>query len=257
MVTVQLTNVKIDNLVLNRFSLLFILALISFISNGQGSYNYSRFGVGLYASYNRPYADLKKANDGKTIALAGYYNLSPYIPLGLEVQAGGLSGGDINTDRDKRQYDNHYKAVLLRGDFGLGEILNYDQSSFMRVIKDFYVGTGVGVISNKMAFVQRTNLTDTSQEPKGSYTFPGQSSSLNLIVPLRVGYEFKIYDNYDEPFMGINIGYIHNITWGEGLDGYADPRTGFKNNSPDQYRQIVVGVKFNFGSTVPFIKSIN
>jgi hypothetical protein len=47
------------------------------------------------------------------------------------------------------------------------------------------------------------------------------------------------------------------MTWGEGLDGYTDPGSGFKNNSQDQYRQIVVGIKINFGSVVPYTKQIN
>jgi hypothetical protein len=57
--------------------------------------------------------------------------------------------------------------------------------------------------------------------------------------------------------MGINVGYITNITWGEGLDGYDDSSKNFKNNAPDLYRQIVVGVKFNFGPTRSFYKSIH
>lgn len=244
-------------MVLKKFTLCFILGFSTLLLKAQDSYNFTRYGVGFYGSYNYPYADLKTANNGKTYAVAGYYNVSPYIPLGLEIQFGSLSGGSIVTDQHKRQYDNHYKAVIAHGDFALGEIIEYDGSFLMHMVKDLYVGTGVGLISNNMAFIQRTNLNPSLEYPVGTYTYPGKSTSMNLMVPLRIGVEFKFYNAYDEPFLGLNIGYIHNLTWGEGLDGYTDPSSGFKNNAQDQYRQIVVGLKFNFGSAVPYIKAIN
>jgi hypothetical protein len=40
------------------------------------------------------------------------------------------------------------------------------------------------------------------------------------------------------------------------MDGYDDPNLKFKNNAPDMYRQITLGVKFNFGNQVSYIKSI-
>ncbi|MBC7401490.1 MAG: hypothetical protein H7289_16245 [Mucilaginibacter sp.] len=225
-------------------------------ANAQDSYNFSHFGIGFFGSYNKPYADLKQANRGKTYNITGYYNLTPYVPLGLEVQFGNISGGSILTDVAKRQYENHYLAVIVHGDIALGEIMDYDGNFFLKFAKDLYIGTGFGMINNNMAFIQRTNLIATGY-PIGGYTFPGQDASANLIVPIRFGYEFKIYNAYDEPFIGLNIGYIHNMTWGEGLDGYTDPASGFKNNSQDQYSQIVVGIKINFGTVAPYTKQIN
>lgn len=244
-------------MVLRKFLLLFIFSVTTLYLKAQDSYNYSKFGIGVFASSNRPYADLKLSNKGKSYNITGYYNLTPYVPIGFEVQTGGLSGGSIISDQSKRAYDNHYTAFILHGDFALGEVIDYEDNFFMRIVKDLYVGTGVGFIHNNMAFIQRTNLIPDATFAVGEYTFPGQNSSMNLLVPIRFGYEFKIYNSYDEPFIGINIGYIHNITWGEGLDGYTDPPTTFRNNSPDQYRQIVVGIKVNFGGVVPYSKQIN
>lgn len=245
-------------MVLKKLALLFILSFFALAALAQGSsYNYGRYGIGINASLNRPYADLKSANDGKSFNITGYYNLTPYIPIGLELQSGSLSGGSIVTDAHRREFKNQYLALIAHGDFALGEVIDYDNSFFMHLVKDIYLGTGVGLISNKMAFIQRTNLNPSVVYPVGTYTFPGTDRSLELLVPVRFGIDLKVYNSYDEPFMNINIGYIHNITWGEGLDGYTDPASGFKNNSPDQYRQIVVGLKFNFGSTVPYTKSIN
>ena len=77
------------------------------------------------------------------------------------------------------------------------------------------------------------------------------------MIPLRVGYEYKFYNAYAEPSICISIGYTHNFTFGENLDGYTDPPTNFRNNSLDQYRQITIGVRYNFGELIPFNKKIN
>ncbi|NNU33902.1 hypothetical protein HK413_06640 [Mucilaginibacter sp. S1162] len=201
---------------MKKITLFFILGLLKLSANARDSYNFSHWGVGFFGSTNFPYADLKQGNQGKTFNITGYYNLTPYVPLGLEIQTGSISGGSIITDVAKRQYDNHYMAVIVHGDLALGEIMDYDGNFFLKFAKDLYIGTGFGMINNKMAFIQRTNLIATGY-PVGTYTFPGQNSSANLIVPIRFGYEFKIYNTYGEPFIGLNIGYIHNLTSGRRL----------------------------------------
>lgn len=243
-------------MVLRKAILFFILVFSGLILRAQDSYNYTPYGVGFFGSFNTPYDDLKKSNYGITVNATGYYNASPYTSLGLELQVGGLSGGSIVTDPNRRQYNNHYAALALHVDFALGEIIDYSRSDFLDAVKDFYLGTGFGVINNNMVFIQRTNLLPTGY-PVGAYTFPGKNSSLNLMVPLRFGYEFKIYNEWAEPYLGIQIGYIHNYTFGEGLDGYADPPSKFRNDSPDQYRQFFIGVKYNFGNPTSYIKRIN
>jgi hypothetical protein len=242
---------------LRKLILLFILSVPTLTLKAQDSYNFTKYGVGFNASYAHPYADLEAAKQSYTFSVAGYYNLTPYIPIGLEIQFGQLAGGSVLTDPAKREYNNHFKALIAHGDVQLGQLIDYSGSFLMRLAKDLYMGTGVGVISNNMAFIQRTNLVPSTGYPVGTYTFPGKNTSLNLLVPIRFGYEYKIYDSFDEPFLGISIGYTHNLTWGEGLDGYTDPSSGFKNNAQDQYSQIVVGVRFNFGSSIPFTKQIN
>jgi len=216
----------------------FVLALA--LSGKSQSYNYSTFGLGVYYNALYPYADLASGNNTSGVSVVGYYNLSLNLPVGLEFQTGELSGGGVLTDLHGREYKNKYKALIARGDIFLGQIIDYGYSGPIRYLKDFYAGTGIGVISNNMAFIQRV-------QPKTGYVFPGKDKSLNLMVPIRFGYELKINNSYGEPFIGINVGYVMNITWGEGLDGYGDSSKDFKNNVPDLYRQIVVGVKVNFG----------
>jgi hypothetical protein len=214
------------------------------------SYNYNLFGFGGNISAVYPYTDLAIGKNTNAFNITAYYNLTPYVPIGLEYQMGTLSGGDVEADVHGRAYTNKYKAVILHADLYMGQLIEYNFSTFQHIIKDIYIGTGVGLINN--------NLTDIVRvQPGTGYIFPGKDKSTGIMVPMRVGYEFRINNNFGEQFMGINIGYITNVTWGEGLDGYSDPPKDFKNNAPDLYRQIIVGVKFNFGPMRSFYKQID
>ena len=183
------------------------------------------------------------------------YNYNPYIPIGVEFQVGTLSGGgtDQKLDSAGRKYSNSYKALLIHADFMLGSAIDYQDNWLLQILKNFYLGTGVGLISNSNT-VQRTNVIP-SRGPL-TYVFPGSDNSINVMIPIRAGYEFKIFDAYNVPRAAIDVGYIHNFVFGEGLDGYDDPTAKFKNNAIDQYRQIVVSVKFFFGRTVSYNKLI-
>lgn len=230
--------------------LLFFSLVITAISAKSQSYNYNLFGIGANVSSVFSYTDLATGKNTNAFNVTGYYNYTPYIPIGLEFQMGKLSGGGRNTDTHGREFTNSYKALILHADVYLGQLIAYDFSTPLHILKDFYVGSGIGFINN--------NMTDIARVQAGTgYVFPGNDKSTNIMVPLRVGYEFRLNNNFGEQVMGINIGYITNFTWGEGLDGYADPSSTFKNNSPDMYSQIVVGVKFNFGPTRSFYKTID
>ena len=201
------------------------------------------------------YTNLRTQYDHPAFAINVMYNYNPYLPIGAEIQIGTLSGGGLTQKLDSagRQYTNKYKALVIHADFLLGTAIDYQDSWLLQILKNFYIGTGFGLISNSNT-VQRTNII-LSRGPL-TYVFPGSDNSINLMIPIRAGYEFKIFDAYNVPRAAIDIGYIHNFAFGEGLDGYDDPTSKFKNNAIDQYRQIVVGVKFFFGKTVSYNKLI-
>jgi hypothetical protein len=221
----------------------------------QVGYNYKEFGIGLDISYERGYTNLNRQDYHVGQSVSFTYNYSPYVPITAELQFGTLSGGGLTPklDRYGRQYTNHFEGLILHGDIQLGELIDYSESYFNSYIKGFYFGSGGGIIFNSNT-VQRTNIYPWH----GSldYVFPGSNSSVNLTIPLRFGYEFKIFNEYEEPFMSINIGYVHSLVFGEGLDGYDDPSSKFKNNATNQYTQVVVGVKFNFGNVTSYTKVI-
>lgn len=226
---------------MKKLLLFFFLTGVAITTKSQ-SYNYGTYGLGVNFSSLHPYADLPKANTTTGFNITGYYNLSLYLPLGLEFQTGELSGGGVTSDLHHREFKNNYTAVIVHGDLYIGQLIKYGYTGPLRLLKDFYVGTGIGVINNKMTFIQRV-------QPGTGYVFPGKDKSVNLMVPLRFGYELKFNNSYGEPFIGVNLGYVMNVTWGGGIDGYTDSSENFKNNSLDMYRQIVLGVKVNFGPT--------
>ncbi|MDN5287530.1 MAG: outer membrane protein beta-barrel protein [Mucilaginibacter sp.] len=243
---------------MKKFILFFVISLTTVAAKAQGGYNYSQFGVGVGVGYGRAFADTKRQDYHPAFNINFVYNYGPFIPVALEFQFGTLSGGGRTIDKDPygRIYKNNYKALILHADLQAGDIMDYSNSNFLNMLKNFYIGTGIGAINNKMADIQRTNLYPQNGPIGTTIGFEGKDKSTNLLIPLRFGYEFKIFDSYDEPSYTITIGYQHNITFGEGLDGYNDNPDKFKNNAPDQYAQLTIGFKFSFGNSVSYTKQI-
>lgn len=240
---------------MKKYILFFIAAFAVITVNAQSGYNYQELGVGFDASYIRGYTNITRQYDHPAFNVNFIYNYNPYIPISAEIQIGQLSGGGttVNLDPYGRMYTNNYKALIFHGDFQLGAGINYEDSWILQLIKNFYGGTGFGFIDNANK-VQRTNVI--AANGPFTYVFPGKDNSINIMIPFRFGYEIRFFDSYGEPSSAIDIGYIHNIAFGSGLDGYNDPRTVFKHDSQDQYRQIVIGFKYYFGTVVSYNKLI-
>ncbi|WP_073403338.1 outer membrane beta-barrel protein [Mucilaginibacter sp. OK098] len=240
---------------MKNFIIFFVAVIATVGAKAQAGYNYYQFGVGGGASYMRGYTNIPRQDSKIGFNANLIYNYNPYLPIELELQKGQLSGGGLTVDKDMfgRQYTNNFLAVYLHADVHLGSFIDYGNGWFLNVVKNFYLGSGVGLLRNNNT-VQRTNVI-VANGPL-FYVFPGKDKSTNISIPLRVGYEFKIFDSYDEPGWAIDVGYVHNIVFGEGLDGYDDPTSKFKNNAVNQYRQITIGFKYFFGTTVAYNKLV-
>lgn len=230
-----------------------IIALLLFfskISIAQLSYNYSNFSIGAGGGLARASADLAKETNKYAFFINGNYNLSPFTTLTAELQIGKLAGGDPKSDQHTRAFVNSYKAILFYTDLQLGEYIDYRDRKLLNVLKNFYAGTGFGAIHNQMSFVQRTSLNNPG------YIFPGEDSSTELMLPVRLGYEFKFYDYYHEPKIRLSLTYQQNWVYGEGLDGYNDPPGTFKNYHVDRYSLFSVGLRYGFGIPISYRKPI-
>jgi len=231
--------------------LILIFSVGALVARAQSDFNFQKYGIGTGVSYIRGYTNLNRQDNHFAENVNFNYYLSPYIPLTFEVQKGTLSGGGLTVDLDPygRKYTNNYLAVMIHGDFQLGQVIDVSGDVSMDILKGIYGGLGVGLISDNCT-TQRTNVI-AANGPL-TYVFPGVDKSINLMVPLRFGYEFKITNDADEPFIRIALSYEHNLVFGQGLDGYNDPSSHFKHNNLNQYRQISLGIKFDFGGTSAF-----
>jgi hypothetical protein len=122
----------------------------------------------------------------------------------------------------------------------LGELLDNDTEA-VDLVKNWFTGFGFGGIYD--------NVKNNRVKPDGSnYVFPGKDYSKEFLASARIGYAVKIYNGFDEPAYIITLSYIHNFDIGDGLDGYNDPSSKFRNHDTDHYRQISIGFTYNFGN---------
>jgi hypothetical protein len=239
---------------LKKIFLLIAFIFSSILVEAQGGSTYTPLAVGFGVSSIRGYTNLAKQDN--TLAFNGTftYYATPFIPLTAELQFGHLTGGSTVSDQYGRQYSNNYQAFIVHGEIQLGELIDFSGSRILDVLKDFYAGPGFGILNNNV-HNQRTNLYDTGY-PVGTYVFPGSDHGINTMASFRAGYEFKFYNEFDEPYLRLDIEYVHNFVYGEGLDGYNDPSSVFKNEHSDSYRQITIGLKYSFGDVKNYMKSI-
>jgi len=229
---------------LKRYLLFIPLLFTAFSLKAQIDVNYTQYGIGGGVSYVKGFTNLNTQFSHFAQYANFTYYLTGYIPLSFEVQKGVLSGGGVTIDPYGRAYTDNYLSFGVHGDFQMGQIIDQDDF-FSEMAKGFYGGLGAGYIINNDN-VQRTNVI-LANGPL-TYVFPGVDNSASIMASLRVGYEFRITNSFGEPFIRIDLGYVQNVVFGQGLDGYSDPANHFKNNAPDQYRQISLGIKFDFGS---------
>ncbi len=262
---------------------LFILILLVqasvFTASAQIGFNYAQWGLGTGVSYLSGSTNVHTESSHPAINFNLTFNASPYIAVTGDYQFGRLSGGyneyfpkavaalDITSptygvmlqglkttydilDPYHLSYTNNFQMINLHVDVQAGEFMDYAGDSFLnKAIKNIYVGTGIGLVFN--------NISDNNSRlsPDSTYYIGGQDVSQNVVIPLRVGYQFKIYNDYDMPYLLVELGYQHNWVLGYGLDGYADPLVVTKTF--EQFAGFHVGIKFNFGTITSYRRPIH
>jgi hypothetical protein len=229
---------------LKKVILLFIAIIPAFICRAQDEER-PTFAMGTEVGYSRGFTNLNAQYDHPGLNLSFIYNHKPQLSWAVELQLGELSGGGLKQYEDisGRAYDNRYLAFNLHADFRLdgiintdGQLFNKNGHSLLNFIKNFYIGTGAGIIANNVSAQRYSIYVPT-------YRFGGYDHSINPTIALRIGHELKIYDAVNDVRYAIDIGYTHNIVFSSGLDGYYDPHSMFQHSSIGQYRQFIIGVK--------------
>jgi hypothetical protein len=214
------------------------------LAKAQLGYNYAQYDLGVAAALNYAYTDAETVKGTPAVHLNFTYNHTPFLNYIAEVQIGRLAGGDSLLTLSGRQFKNSYTAVSFRGQIQAGEFINYENRTIFNALKNIYLSAGVGVMYNNMTEINRTSLYIPD------FTSPGRNNSSEVFIPMKVGYEFKIFNSYDEPSVKVDLGYQYNYVLGDQLDGI---KAGVRK---DMYMQFVVGIKFAIGGFTSYRKTI-
>jgi len=248
---------------------------VAFTAKAQLGYNYSQYSAGLGIDYLKGSSSVPYQLSYPAFHFSFGYNVSPYINFSLEYQFGTLSGGfddfyskavaaldpksatylaDLSaiptnyqkTDPYELNYTNHFQMLNLHADVSVGEVIELPDDGIGSYFKDLYLGTGVGMLFN--------NISDNHARltPDSTYYIGGSDKSQNIVIPARIGYQYKFYNSYDIPSVILEVGYQHNFVLGYGMDGYADPVVV---KSLESYSGFHFTLKFNFGSITSYRRS--
>ncbi|MEO6521811.1 MAG: hypothetical protein ABIN91_09035 [Mucilaginibacter sp.] len=256
--------------------LLIVLPALVFTTKAQVGYNYHQYSMGFGVSTLKPTTDVPFSSYNPAINFNASYNMSPFTTFSLVYEFGLLTGGysdyyreaskaitgtsvaDLITlagisktyaafDPYYRDYANRFQSASLQATVQFGEFLDYENGGFIsRALSNVYVGTGLGIVYNNITAINRVN-------PDSTYSYGGADHSTNIMIPVKVGYQYKFYNAYDEPSVMLEAGYQMNYVFGYGLDGYSDPIFTFRNY--EQYGGWHIGIKFNFGNITSYRKA--
>lgn len=219
-----------------------LISCIAFISKAQLGYDYAQYDIGFGAAINKVYGDAQTQKSTPSIHFNFNYNQTPFINYILEVEAGKLQGGSIN-DTTGRQFSNSFTTAAFRVQVQAGEVIDYSNSPFANAMKNLYLSAGIGMIVNDL------NTNRFSYKIPDYYT-PGEDHSQEIYIPLRLGYEFKIFNKFNQPSVKIDLAYQESLIMGDELDGFK------AGKAHDAYSEIVLGVKFSLGSITSYRKQI-
>lgn len=226
--------------------LIFGLICGSFLSaHAQLGFNYDTFDLGLSLNTNKVYGDAEKVKTRGSVSVNLTYSPSPYTNFIFDIQAGALAGGDSLNTKSGREFRSNFTAFTFRGQLQAGELIDYSNSDFANALKNIYLSTGIGLASTRVKDISRY-----SQSVDGYYT-PGKDRATQTFIPVRIGYELKIFDSYNTPSVKIDFAYQQNFVLGDDLDGFN------AGVSKDVWTQFVIGVKFAIGGGTSYRKPIS
>jgi hypothetical protein len=231
------------------------LSLIFLANFAYSQSNFYKLSLGIGGGPNYSFTDVKKGKFGSTIYGTFDYNFTPFVTGGIEFQTGVIKGGSRTEDLHNREFTNEYSSVTANFKLMLGELVNYDRNDFLYSLRGLYAGVGVGIINNNMTDIVRYKPLNAAIDP-GYGPFPGADKSTDISIPINLGINFFIEDNYGDQRFVINLNAQSNVTVGEGLDGYNDPPAKFKNTAPDIYNTYTIGVKYFFGPSRVYRKNL-
>jgi hypothetical protein len=230
---------------MKKLLLTFSICFTVLLAKAQLGYNYAQYDLGVSAALNYAYTDAETIKGTKAVHLHFTYNQTPFLNHIAEVQIGRLAGGDSLLTLSGRQFKNGYTAVSFRTQIQAGEFLDYERNVVFNALKNVYASGGIGVIYNNISEINRQSLYIPD------FYSSGRNNSTEFFVPLKFGYELKIFNSYDEPSVKVDLGYQYNLVLGDQIDGMNS------GTRKDVYTQFVLGVKFAIGGFTSYRKQIS
>ena len=226
---------------MKKYPKIFLITLIacgiSFVAKAQTGYDYSVYDAGFSLGLNSVTGDVTQTKTTPSVNLNLTYNATPFTNFVLEAQLGRFAGGD-STKSPGLQFNSTFSAFVLRGQLQFGEFLDYDGYKMSNAFKNLYISAGVGYLVNHISAISRTYA------PLAGVYYPGQDNIMVPFVPLRIGYEFKLYNKYQQPSFKVDLAYQYAYVFSDNVDGYALGKT------KDAFTQFSIGVKFAIGGNV-------
>jgi hypothetical protein len=215
----------------------FIICCSALVSRAQLGYDYSEYELGAGIGLTSVSGAAQTQTTTPTVNLNFTFNSTPYVNYVFEAQLGRIAGGDSLTTSTGRQFTGDIDAFVFRGQLQMGEIMDYSESSFKNGIKNLYISAGIGYVVSHITSINRYSVN-----PSGQYT-PGDLNTQEPMIPLRIGYEFKIFNKYKQPACKIDFAYAYNKVLSGNIDGFETGKT-------EAYTQICIGVKFAIGGSI-------
>ncbi|OCX51114.1 hypothetical protein BEL04_20600 [Mucilaginibacter sp. PPCGB 2223] len=234
---------------MKRFILLLLFIATNATAIAQNGFDYHQFSIGAGLGSTIAYGNTDTKVTKAAFNFNVNYNATPFFTYTLETQFGQLAGGSPY-DYYQRQFTNTYFAMMAHADLQLGELIDYEYNDVSNALKNIYVGTGVGFMTNSITYIQLTIPPGLSGN--GSNVYPFLPSSVNVVVPLRLGYEFKLYNYYDMPRYRVDFGYSFNTAFGKGLDGYTSLSSIKFYNYLSVTFKVGLGTVTNYRKPVPY-----
>jgi hypothetical protein len=170
----------------------------------------------------------------------------------VEVQAGTLEGGNA----EKLYRAGTLKIIsqrwFLGGSYRPANSSIIRRAVLMNVLKNFYLSAGLGYILNniKDANIHRESNAINPTTGERYYT-TGLNKSNELYLPARIGYEFKLFNQYDQPSFKIDLAAQYNMDFTDNMDGFNAGR------SNDKMMQYSITFKFALGGVTSYRKQVN
>jgi hypothetical protein len=230
-----------------KISIIILLCSASFLAKAQIGFDYAQYDVGFAAGINQASStDVQTLKTTPSIRLNFNYNQTPFVNYIFEAEFGRLKGGDSLRTTTQREFENHFNAFTFRVQVQAGEFIDYSKSQFANALKNLYISSGLGYISNNVVARSNDILLLANDQ-----IIPGEKKTNEIFIPLRLGYEFKIFNSYNQPAVKIDLGYQYNFVMGDELDGYI----AGKHN--DAFSQVTLGFKFAIGGVTSYRKQIH